>query len=488
VLIEKTAFSNMRDEAYEEIERLKESVRQLCDMCNSLFSPQRASGVATEETDLLKKITKQAYMVTTVLGRRTLEKALEERQPEAASTGGVGKLVRQVDKLGRYWGACKSLSCLARSKRSSFQRFTFEAVEPYPRSKIAETKRTVHAEIQLLVYMSLNQLQSRPRSIGVSKAACYLCDKFITNHRKYFVSGTHGTLFDQWRFPDINELHPEPDSDTISGFRNVLQSMRVELDRLLKMQWPSARNSRLQPMQSRVFDSWRSPATFSGSSLSKTAPLDLERIGAGLTEVQSHQSIHRKDSGYQTALAQSSPTPSLATKLDDVVVSEEANRTAEHTGEPKESPVIESEHPMEDPISSKNHSQSSLRSTLSTIRFTPSTIVESSHVITKRAPARFAINSLCLDVMMKDHDVPNHETTARVQCLQSQEDIITLLGSQSQNQIIDRRNLLPGEECVIPIPETASGRGITFILGKSPTFNEAMYLELKVCEKTETLV
>ena len=88
---------------------------------------------------------------------------------------------------------------------------------------------------------------------------------------------------------------------------------------------------------------------------------------------------------------------------------------------------------------------------------------------------------------MKDHDVPDHETTARVMHLRGTQEIAARLRDDSQMAVIDRRNLLRGEECIIPIPETDTGRGISFILGKSPTFDEAMYLELKVCNKTGTL-
>lgn len=474
----------MRDGASEEIERLKTSVRQLGDLYSQI--PSRRTSILEEgETNLLKKIIKKANKVTSVLGARTLEKALEERRPQAAHGDVLGRLARQVDKLARYWSACKSLSCFAWSKRSIFQQFTIEALPPYSRNN---KKRIVHAEIQLLVYASLNPLQSRPRSIGVSKVACYLCDIFISNHGKYFIPGTHGTLFGKWRFPYLNELRPEPDNDTINEFRKAFQSMRLELNRLLKTQSPSSMKPRPSPMQSRVFYSRRSPATFSSGSLSRIMPSDHERVGAPPIKTKSRESVRRQDSGYQTGPAEPSPSiPSPLTKQDDAVIPEEANGTTELSGEPTEGPVMGEELQMRDPVLSTNSSQTSLGSIPSTIRFTSSTITESSYVISKRTPARFAINSLCLDVTMKDHDVRDHETTARVMHLRGTQEIAARLRDDSQMAVIDRRNLLRGEECIIPIPETDTGRGISFILGKSPTFDEAMYLELKVSNKTGTL-
>jgi hypothetical protein len=487
--VDKMKFKDVHDEPATEIQRLKESVRELGDMYKMLLPSDSNPTVVTDETNLLKKIAKQANAVTSSLGRRTLETALKERRPQVATDENTLKVVRQLDKMGRYWSACKSLSCLARSMASSFQLFTFEAVPPFASPFIANKKRYVHAEIQLLVFLSINQFLSRPRSIGVNKAACYLCDLFITGHRDYFVSGTHGTLMEQWRFPNASELNPKLDDATVDRFRTILHAMRAELHRLIAVEWPPKMYSRRWPMQSRVFDTSRSPARLSGSSLSNTMQLDDARISEKLREVRSHESLCRKDAGYQTGPPETDLSTALpATEKDAADHFEESKQQGEFASESRSSPEGANMQAMGESVTSRKSSNSSLGSTLSTVDFRSSTDVESSRVISKGSPAKFECESLCLHVQMKDGDVPNHETIARVCHLRGVREIAARLSDDSQMPVIDWRNLLPGKECVIPIPETASGRGITFILGKSPTFNEAMYLELKVCEKTETLV
>ena len=59
----------------------------------------------------------------------------------------------------------------------------------------------VHAEIQLLLFYEQQPRGSRPRIIGSSKSACYLCDLFIHTHGEFRVPRTHGRLYDRWILP-----------------------------------------------------------------------------------------------------------------------------------------------------------------------------------------------------------------------------------------------------------------------------------------------
>ena len=63
----------------------------------------------------------------------------------------------------------------------------------------------VHAEIQMITFYAQNpQLSQKvPRVVGASKSACYLCSLFVHKDGQFFISRTHGKLYDQWTVPDI---------------------------------------------------------------------------------------------------------------------------------------------------------------------------------------------------------------------------------------------------------------------------------------------
>lgn len=60
----------------------------------------------------------------------------------------------------------------------------------------------VHAEIQLLLFYEQTRHMVRPRIIGSSKSACYLCNLFIQHHGQFQVPRTHGRLYDRWILPE----------------------------------------------------------------------------------------------------------------------------------------------------------------------------------------------------------------------------------------------------------------------------------------------
>lgn len=60
----------------------------------------------------------------------------------------------------------------------------------------------VHAEIQLLLFYEQTRHMVRPRIIGSSKSACYLCNLFIQQHGQFQVPRTHGRLYDRWILPE----------------------------------------------------------------------------------------------------------------------------------------------------------------------------------------------------------------------------------------------------------------------------------------------
>jgi OTT_1508-like deaminase len=60
----------------------------------------------------------------------------------------------------------------------------------------------IHAEIQLLVFHQHYPKTPKPRIIGSSKSACYLCNLFIGLHGQFQVPRTHGRLYERWTLPD----------------------------------------------------------------------------------------------------------------------------------------------------------------------------------------------------------------------------------------------------------------------------------------------
>ncbi|KAL8932461.1 MAG: hypothetical protein Q9216_006826 [Gyalolechia sp. 2 TL-2023] len=121
------------------------------------------------------------------------------------------KHVQQVGKIGRYWTLCVFVTKTARRYPDLFKNIRLELLRPYKPVKSTVTPMQpsidcyVHAEIQLIVFYGLtpNLEGQMPRVLGVSKSACYLCDLFISLHDQYFISATHGRLYDKWTVPNL---------------------------------------------------------------------------------------------------------------------------------------------------------------------------------------------------------------------------------------------------------------------------------------------
>ena len=90
----------------------------------------------------------------------------------------------------------------------------------------------VHAEIQILLFYEQNPDLLRPRLIGSSKSACYLCDLFIHQHQVFQVSRSHGRLYDRWVLPR-QVLDPSPDNfylrSVVDSFNATLENKIVDI-------------------------------------------------------------------------------------------------------------------------------------------------------------------------------------------------------------------------------------------------------------------
>ena len=196
---------------------------------------------AEEKQAALKQALRKSYDLLTSNGTCTLETTITSC---GLSPGSIcqDKHVRQVYKLGRYWGLCVDMANAARKFRFLFQTMSLEYIQQYEPTTSSISKSTnktfvecyVHAEIQILLYHdshpSIGYL--KPRVLGVSKSACYLCNIFILEHRDFFITKTHGRLYDQWALPDLAEYSPEHRQK----YRRILAAMDIGMQTAIRRQ------------------------------------------------------------------------------------------------------------------------------------------------------------------------------------------------------------------------------------------------------------
>lgn len=162
--------------------------------------------------------------------RAAIESRLAETSEVSfANAWRSNKHLQQVAKIGNYWDLCVFLAKTADRYRDLFKRLNLELLRPYIPgvSSISIKNRFVecyvHAEIQLATFYAMTpDFDNRtPRVLGVSKSACYLCDLFLSLHGRFFVSRSHGRLYDQWTVPDLAEYRPEQRRE----YRRIIQEM-----------------------------------------------------------------------------------------------------------------------------------------------------------------------------------------------------------------------------------------------------------------------
>ena len=232
---------------------LLQKLNDLCKLFQHLDTQPRDS---SDLLAILKDIVKQCYAVSTSGGTRTFEETVTSYSydPKAVCKN---KYIEQVYKLGRYWGLCVYLAAASRKYWNIFQSMDLATIRPY-RSIISpisfkggSVECHVHAEVQLLIYYDSNPDISilKPRVLGVSKAACYLCNLFSKKHADFFLSQTHGQLYDQWNIPDLASF----DDAQRLKYRSILRSMDNELQITTKRERARHRSQkRKEPLGSRL--------------------------------------------------------------------------------------------------------------------------------------------------------------------------------------------------------------------------------------------
>lgn len=115
----------------------------------------------------------------------------------------------------------------------------------------------VHAEIQLLAYHELNPGQPKPRVIGSSKDACYLCNLFVNLHGQFQVLRSHGRIYDRWLLPDWLDF---PNCDRMNL---AMVKLNASIENTIISTVDARRINRNHPNESTLF----SIKAFSGSTV-----------------------------------------------------------------------------------------------------------------------------------------------------------------------------------------------------------------------------
>ena len=138
------------------------------------------------------------------------------------------KAIRAFDKVANYRYISERLSRLAGSSkfRRLFQSLRFRFLDNYAPHRVLGRRRFVHAEVQIVTFYRLEGTRSLPMTIGTSKAACYLCNLFLSLHLQYTILATYGILYNAWTIPDILLYSIE---DRIE-LRGVIQNIQTVLE------------------------------------------------------------------------------------------------------------------------------------------------------------------------------------------------------------------------------------------------------------------
>ncbi|KAL1874604.1 hypothetical protein Plec18167_005836 [Paecilomyces lecythidis] len=124
--------------------------------------------------------------------------------------------IQQIGKIGRYWSLSANLTSAARKYAGLFSNLQYNILTPYQPAMFHSHSGKwplfchAHAEVQMVAFYESeeNGVRIRPRVIGTSKAACYLCNLFIYSHGSFFLSQTLGQLHGQWTVPDLLQYPP----------------------------------------------------------------------------------------------------------------------------------------------------------------------------------------------------------------------------------------------------------------------------------------
>ncbi|KAH6677207.1 hypothetical protein B0J14DRAFT_337703 [Halenospora varia] len=188
-------------------------------------------GSAEDHQLLLETVIRRSHDVSNQGSSTSLETHLpkinlRERMPNS-------KEVLQIDKLSKYMKVCEDLIRLSRQPRTRehCKNFQFSVCPELPGYYPAGSpeKCFVHGEVQLIFHYERYPAIRRPRAIGSSKAACFLCDLFVRHEGSYGMSHSHNLLFPAWTLPNSTWMSTSQQE----RYQGVTKSMTTELADLI---------------------------------------------------------------------------------------------------------------------------------------------------------------------------------------------------------------------------------------------------------------
>ena len=225
------------------------------DLCSTYEAVNRCSKDPSKRLAAIKLAVQKSYEICTSGGTCSIQTTIAAH---GLDSGQICKerVIRQVNKIGRYWGLCIDMAEDSRRYSALFKNISLDFLAPYTKAKSKVyakatpkgfVKCHVHAEIQLLVHLDQRGQSDfvRPRVIGVNKAACYLCNLFFLTRGLYFITKTHGRLHEQWTLPDLKDFSDQQRRE----YRRIITTMTEVLKTTTKSQ---SKRKRVEPMQSYV--------------------------------------------------------------------------------------------------------------------------------------------------------------------------------------------------------------------------------------------
>ena len=308
-------LEHQRQQLPADSKKLIQSLYEVCDLYQRI---DRCKRHINEELQLLKNAIRHSHALATSNGKCTMEETVSNHSLDSRDICN-NKNIRQLNKIGRYWGLCIDMAEASRKYGEIFTSLELKTLPSYQaiRSPISfvkgrSAKCHVHAEMQLLTFydLNLNLVTARPRVLGVSKSACYLCNMFILKHGQLFITKTHGRLYDQWNVPDLAEFGQAQRN----AFRQVLSSMNRDLQINLTRERRSVHRD--FPLGSYVNLPKVMPQSAVHSSAATLEPVEPQGIIVHLeSEVRPYQAQSIPSTPQPTSQARSSATPSPLTTL-----------------------------------------------------------------------------------------------------------------------------------------------------------------------------
>ena len=204
----------------------------IVELINSI--EQVDKGNPGDQLEILKDVIRKSYAVTHQGTSRSLGNALRTKGLD--KTICESREVLEIDKLSKYLEICDDLIRLSRqpSTRMLCTGLRLEILQTSSSRPVGSGLNChVHGEVQLVLFHERYPRLLRPRAIGSSKSACFLCDIFIKMHGAFGISHSHMKLYPLWTIPEA----PWMSARQSEMYQGIIRQMTEELEALAKNQF-----------------------------------------------------------------------------------------------------------------------------------------------------------------------------------------------------------------------------------------------------------